>query len=138
MSASLVLDTTTSQVTNSAGQRRVLVMDSDANHRYIYQRALNHAGYEVHAVTSLPEANHLLARHHFEVFLSDVETAVLNGEFERLAALCDTLTQKDTRVIMVADEGHYHLQSQAAGAAGFIKKPIQVRPLVALVNDLAQ
>lgn len=138
MFTSLVLDTTISQVTNSAGLRRVLVMDSDAHHRYIYQRALNHAGYEVYAVTSLPEAKHLLAQHHFEVFLGDVETAVINGEFERLAALCDDLSKKDTRVIMVADEGHYHLQSRAAGAAGFIKKPIQVRPLVALVNDLCQ
>lgn len=136
MSPSLSIDTTAPQVTRPAELGRVLVMDSDAHHRYIYQRALNHAGYHVDAVTSLPEAKHLLARHQYAVFLGDVETAVLNGEFERLAALCNDLTKQDTSVIMVADEGHYHLHSQAAGAAGFITKPIQVRPLVSLVNDL--
>lgn len=138
MSSSLSLDTTTPQIISPLVLRRVLVMDIDANHRYIYQRALQHAGYEVHAVASLPDAQHLLARHHFEVFMGDVETAVINGEFERLAAICDTLSKNGTSVIMVADEGHYHLQSQAAGAAGFIKKPIQVRPLMDLVNDLCQ
>lgn len=136
MSPSLAIDTTTPQLTKPAGLGRVLVMDSDAHHRYIYQRALNHAGYHVDAVTSLPEAQHLLTRHQYAVFMGDVETALINGEFERLAALCDDLSKKDTSVIMVADEGHYHLHSQAAGAAGFIKKPIQVRPLVSMVNNL--
>ena len=116
--------------------RRILVVEDDSNHRYIFGRTLSHAGYQVYPAATVAEADNLLAENHFDLLLCDV--CLDGGRYgtDLVQAHAAELTEQGTRIVMVSSEVHYRHKCEALGLDLFVKKPVGIRPLMALVDRL--
>jgi CheY-like chemotaxis protein len=63
----------------SNGRRRILVVDDDARERTQAVDALSQGGYQVDTAASKAEVISLLARHDYDLVLSDLKMPDLNG-----------------------------------------------------------
>ena len=116
--------------------RRILVVENDANHRYIFDRTLRHAGYQVYPAATLEEADNLLAENRFDLLLCDV--CMDGGRYgtDLVQERSAELTQHGTHIVMVSSDAQYRYMCEGLGLDIFMKKPVGIRPLVALVNRL--
>lgn len=117
--------------------RRVLVVDSNPNLRHLYVQALERAGYEVYAATTIQEARRLLGDHEFNVFLSDTH---FNNRDLGVGLLLEQWTlfaAKNIKTIVMSSHIQYELICQKMGVDVFLVKPIAIDRLVILVNRLA-
>ena len=115
---------------------RILVIEDDANQRYIFRRALSHAGYQVYPAATLDEAHNLLTNNRFDVLLCDVRMDGGRYGTELIQAHATQLNERDTQIIMTSGEASYRHMCESLGLNLFVKKPIGVRPLVELVSNL--
>lgn len=115
---------------------RVLVLDDDANLRFIYKQALRHAGYEVYSAETTQKAQTLLASYQFDVFIADTH---LNGRDQGIDLLCEQaaeLNKSGTHIIIMSCDAQYLQVCQEIGVDLFIEKPLAIDRLVALVDRL--
>jgi two-component system, NarL family, capsular synthesis sensor histidine kinase RcsC len=61
------------------GRRRILVVDGDPRERGQAVDALNQGGYQVDSAATKAEVISLLARHDYDLVLSDLKMPDLNG-----------------------------------------------------------
>ena len=122
---------------NTTSPRRILVMDDDANLRYIYRQALHQAGYEVHLAATIQEARSLLEAIEFDVFLGDTHLEGRHRGADLLREQIDTLIQKGTRILMLSSHTHYRSICEEMGVNMFVEKPVGINRLVTLVDRLA-
>ena len=65
--------------TEANGRRRILVVDDDARERARAVDALGQGGYQVDSASSKAEVVSLLARHDYDLVLSDLKMPGING-----------------------------------------------------------
>ena len=120
----------------SSSSQRVLVMDDDENQRYIFGRALEHAGCQVYPASTIQEARHLLNNNHFDVLLCDVCMDGGRYSTDLIQEYSSELSAQGTEIIMMSAERQYQHLCEAAGLSHFVAKPIGVQPLLVLVSSL--
>lgn len=118
---------------------QVLVVDDDPINLRIAARLLRSLGHHGALVNDGAKALRLLARQHFDVLLLDVNMPGLNGQ-EVLAALRPR-DAAGRRVPVLMVSGHADASTQAhylaAGADGFLGKPLDQAGLAAALDRLA-
>jgi len=114
----------------------VLVVEDDADLRYLYEAALTHGG---HTVTTAPEtipALLQLTNRAIDVIVLDIVLPDLPGtrllEFMRGDPRLRTIPV----VVLSANESARE-RALALGAACFITKPVRLKALAALIDQLA-
>jgi DNA-binding NtrC family response regulator len=118
--------------------RRVLVLDSNPNLRYIYIQALHRIGYEAYPAATIQEARDLLTTYDFDVFLTDTHLDYHDQGIELLREQMDGLTRNNVKIILMSSHYRFQLVSQEIGVDVFIEKPVAVDQLIKLVNRLVQ
>jgi signal transduction histidine kinase len=108
---------------------RVLLVDDDAQVRRLTERMLRHAGYDVHAVGSGPDALAELRRTSFDILLTDM---VMPGMSGRDLAREVARDHPRTRIVFMSG---YH-PGTPIPAWQFIAKPFDRQTLLAKLGDL--
>lgn len=112
---------------------RILVVDDEKNIRVTLADILAEQGYEVRTARTGERAVKLCSRQPFDVVLLDVRMPGIDGveAFRRIRA-----KRSDIRVIMMSAYSIEELRREAlaAGALGFVRKPLDVDSLVALIG----
>ncbi len=114
----------------------VLIMDDDANLRFIYKQALRYAGYEVYTAETIQKTNRLLDAHRFDVFIGDTH---LYGRDQGINLLCKQsaqLSKNGTQIIMTSCDAQYKTICQKMGVSLFIEKQLAIDHLVTVVDRL--
>jgi len=110
----------------SAGSRKVLVVDDDPQLREVLVEALSDQGYEVAAAESGEQALEILAREKIHVQLIDLQLPGING-----IDLCRKLSDMDPvaqRIAMTAYVSVFNLvESREAGFDDYFVKPFTVQ-----------
>lgn len=119
--------------------RRIVVVDDDPAVRRWLQRVLGHhlPGVDVQSVANGREALHGLAAGSASVLITDVEMPGLGGG--ELVSLIRGLPRYDDMAIVVISSAAGPVQwgqLRESGADGFLMKPLDAVPLVALVKSL--
>jgi DNA-binding NtrC family response regulator len=115
--------------------RRVLLMECKDSLRHEYSVALRQAGYRVHEATSLQQANALLAKRRFNVFICALDTGgdnVLN----MVRAQTDRLNETGTHVIAISSQGGHRSNWEELGVDFYLETPVATGPLTTLVDRL--
>jgi two-component system, NtrC family, response regulator HydG len=108
--------------------RPVLIVDDEKDMGALLQRALTRAGHEAIAVTSANEALDLVSQKDFEVVLTDLGMAEMNG-----LHVCERVLGMQPQVPVIVVTGQSTMSSAVAslraGAFDFITKPVDVKLL---------
>jgi len=116
---------------------KVLVIDDDALHAETVAEGLERVGYECTAATSGKEGARLLGQDDYDVVLTDLKMADLDG----LAILRLAKEQApDVEVVMITGHGDVKTAVEAIkqGAANYLTKPVDVAELRAIVDKAAE
>lgn len=135
---SLLMDRPQPLAMKSWGVRRVLILDSNPNLRYIYIQALHRIGYEAYPAATIQEARDLLTTYDFDVFLIDTHIDNHDQGIELLREQMHMLVKNNVKIILMSSHGRFQLVSQEVGVDFFIEKPVAVDHVINLVNRLVQ
>ncbi len=105
----------------------VLVIDDDAAHAEVLGEALASSGYIPRVVHSGREGRRLLAEEDFDLVLTDLRMADVDG----MAVLDAARRKGDTEVVMITGHGSVEsaVDAMRAGAAHYITKPVNLAEL---------
>jgi CheY-like chemotaxis protein len=118
-------------------RKRILVIDDDPGVRTILSSALGAAGFDVVPAESGRDALSMLVRDEFDVILTDVHMAELDGR-QLFAFLGEHLSQYKERVIFITGDTSNPETMIFLGETGrpFLSKPLDLPQLVATVEQL--
>jgi two-component system chemotaxis response regulator CheY len=122
----------------------VLVVDDSAAIRKILQRVLRQTGMalgQIHEAGDGEEALTIMARHHVDLVLSDINMPNMDG-LQLLACLKESPSWQLVPVVMITTEGGEAKVGEAVrlGAAGYVRKPFtadQIKEKLTVIFDLA-
>jgi two-component system, chemotaxis family, chemotaxis protein CheY len=122
----------------------VLVVDDSAAIRKILQRVLRQTGMalgQIHEAGDGEEALAVMARHHVDLVLSDINMPNMDG-LQLLACLKESAAWHLVPVVMITTEGGEAKVGEAVrlGAAGYVRKPFtadQIKEKLTAIFDLA-
>jgi two-component system, NtrC family, response regulator HydG len=114
----------------------VLVIDDDAAHAEVLGEALAASGYVPRVVHSGQEGRRLLAEEDFDLVLTDLRMADVDG----MAILEAARRKGDTEVVMITGHGSVEsaVEAMRAGAAHYVVKPVnlaELREVLARIVD---
>ncbi len=113
---------------------KILVVDDEAEHCFVIQRALQEEGYDVTAAFSGEEALGALKQEAFQLLLLDVRMPGMDG-----VQVLETVRQTDAEltVIIVSAFEHVHtaVRCMRLGAYDYLTKPINVHELKITVSN---
>jgi CheY-like chemotaxis protein len=112
----------------------ILLVEDDAPNRRAVTLALKSAGHEVMSAGDGTEALELLARHHFELVITDLLMPNLNG-----LNLINSIRLKSPDVPLVLMSGYLPQdlgKSVMKGIAAFLQKPFSPTTLIMTVERL--
>ncbi|MDO4163366.1 MAG: response regulator transcription factor [Bacteroides sp.] len=115
---------------------KVLLVDDDIVLGNIATLALQQAGYEVHFQTSLYGIVEVLHELNPHIIVLDVEI----GDKDGMATAPDLLAEApDTPILFISShtDADYVVKSMQLGAVGYLKKPFDVKELIAYVGRFA-
>jgi two-component system, response regulator, stage 0 sporulation protein F len=110
---------------------RLLIVDDNDGIRTLLADIFHDAGYAVQTATNGWEAIECLARHTYDVVLTDLEMPVVNGR-----ELATTLRKRFTRiplVVMTGSTGGAAL-AREMDAAAYVEKPFDLTTVVSTVG----
>ncbi len=116
---------------------KVLVIDDEPFHAETVAESLDRVGYECTVATSGKEGARLIAQDDFDVILTDLKMADLDGlAILRLAKQ----ESPDAEVVMITGHGDVKTAVEAIkqGAANYLTKPVDVAELRAIVDRAAE
>jgi len=121
---------------NPLQDTRILIMEDDANLRRLFAKALRAANYHIEEASTLDEANSLLTKERFHLWLCDLN---MNGatSLNLLKRVHDPITRNGTRVIIISGENQFQPATDDLGIDFFLQKPISIGTLVDLVQRLS-
>ncbi|NOK85784.1 MAG: hypothetical protein GFH27_549371n22 [Chloroflexi bacterium AL-W] len=112
--------------------RNVLIIDDEANMRWVLGQALEQAGYTAHGASGGDESMHMLARNSIDLVLLDLK---LRGE-DGLAVLRQVRERwPDVVVMMLTAYGTVPnaVEAMHLGAADFLRKPFDIEEVMVKV-----
>jgi two-component system response regulator HydG len=115
---------------------RVLVIDDEAFHAETVAESLERVGYDCTLATSGAEGADKIANEDFDVILTDLRMADLDG----LAILRKARQeQPDTAVVVITGHGDIKtaVEAMKQGAANFLEKPVNLTELRSMVDKAA-
>jgi two-component system response regulator HydG len=119
------------------GKTHVLVVDDEPDTALLAADGLSALGYHVEAVTSGAEALERLAARPFDIVVTDVKMAPMNG-----IELCQILRERFPDVVPIVMTGAASLDTAVAairaGAYDFVTKPLRLDPLAIAVERAAE
>lgn len=100
-------------------------------------RALVARGFECEVAANGREARELIRSQRFDLFVLDVDVPLING-LTLLEYLRRDPGHAEVPVLMLGDEDTDFDREQAIalGASGFLTKPLQLRPLYAIIDSI--
>lgn len=116
---------------------RVLIVDDEKAHAQVVAETLERQGYECSIATSGVAGSRLLDQDEFDVVLTDLRMAEVDGmEILRKARL----SQPDAEVLVVTGHGDVKTAVEAIkqGASNYLTKPLDMAELRVLVEKAAQ
>ncbi|HBI43769.1 MAG TPA: sigma-54-dependent Fis family transcriptional regulator, partial [Planctomycetales bacterium] len=116
---------------------KVLVIDDEAFHAETVAESLERVGYECTVATSGTAGARLIAQDEFDVILTDLKMADLDG----LAILRIAREEApEAEVVMITGHGDVKTAVEAIkqGAANYLTKPVDVAELRAIVDKAAE
>lgn len=126
--------------TDLAFAMRILLVEDNPNNRRVVELLLEPTGAELVMAENGAEALTILAAQHFDVILMDMQMPVMDGltatrEVRRLEASRGDRVAATPIVMMTANASREHREAAfAAGADGFITKPVTPATLYAGIN----
>ncbi|GLT16883.1 Fis family transcriptional regulator [Vibrio zhanjiangensis] len=110
---------------------KILAVDDSVSIRQMVSHTLRDAGYDVETANDGQDALSKVARHKFDVVISDVNMPIMGG-FELVKALRDQPQYKFTPILMLTTETSTEkkLQGKTAGATGWLVKPFNPETLL--------
>lgn len=126
-----------SAVGKNADVRQILILEDDDHLRRIFSRALRKGDYDVYTAATLEEAKQLLEATRFDVFLCDVHIGQGRGT-DLLREQSATLQEKGTQTVMISADARYRSLTEELGVEFYLEKPIDLQPLVILIDRLTQ
>ena len=116
--------------------RRILVVDDEPSIRFVLEKALGKAGFEVEAVGSAEEARERIAAERYAVALLDVRLPGESG-FQLLEALHGQRRRPLVVVMTAQDTLRAAVTAMRLGAEDYLVKPFDLERVVAVVRELA-
>ena len=114
----------------------VLVVDDEPSIRFVLEKALGKAGFDVVCAASAEEARERLAERRFEVALLDVRLPGRSG-FELLEEIRAAGRRPFVVVMTAQDTLRAAVNAMRLGAEDYLVKPFDLDRLVQVVSDLA-
>ncbi len=124
------------KVEEKAITSRILVLEDDESLLNLYRKVFQKSGHIVQTAQTLTDANNLLGRENFDMFLCDVRIDKSFG-VDLLLIWRDKLLKNKTRVVVVSGDPWYRQMSEKVGADFFFRKPIEMSVLIDLANNLS-
>ena len=116
---------------------RILCVDDNDNNLYILNTLLDHAGYEVLLARTGEEAVTLAVAEKPDMVLMDLTLPGIDGcEATRQIRAEPELGDIPIIALSAHAEEEKGAEARAAGCAGYARKPIQIRALLATINGL--
>lgn len=116
-------------------RQNALILEDNPQLLRLYSRVLENSGYLVEAVTTAKEAELLLERGLYAVFLCDTQVTDA-AIMPLLRRWMPRLTQRETRVMVVSGKQQYSQLCDELGIEFFVDKPITNDMLKAMVGRL--
>ncbi|MFP4394657.1 MAG: response regulator [Anaerolineales bacterium] len=126
-----------STVSKTADVRQILILEDDDHLRRIFSRALRKSDYDVYTAATLEEAEELLESTRFDIFLCDVHIGKGRGT-DLLREKSAALRKQGTQVVMISADARYRSLTEELGVEFYLEKPIDLHPLVILIDRLTQ
>jgi CheY-like chemotaxis protein len=115
---------------------RVLVIEDNEANQMLTRAVLEGDGYEVSVAATSVEAMEVVRRNRPALILMDIQLPGEDGLSLTRSLKADPMTSSIPIVALTAHAmGGYRERSLAAGCAGYISKPIDVKTLGALVHE---
>ena len=115
------------------GQKRVLIVDDEADIRQLLSCYLSKIGWEVVAVQGGQEALHAFKLGRFEAILADVD---LKEELDGIEVAKRLLNQDPSlKVVIMSGRSHHEERVKEAKVGVFVAKPFDIPALGALLSE---
>jgi CheY-like chemotaxis protein len=122
-----------SQEIRMGSKARILVAEDHLDSREALRELLEAFGYEVIEAINGRQAVDAAVQHHPSLILMDVMMPEMDG-FEAIRLIRDTPDTTDVPIIAVTAMDGARELALHAGANDYVKKPIEIRRLIGLVN----
>jgi DNA-binding NtrC family response regulator len=113
----------------------IIVLEDDPDAIRLYEKALGNSGYAVCPVSSIAEADALLADRIFDLCICDMRLGGEHGS-DFLTERFDDLHAQGTKVIVVSGNPEYRPFCEELGVEFYLEKPVSLSHLVILVSRL--
>ncbi|HYW42198.1 MAG TPA: PAS domain S-box protein [Bryobacteraceae bacterium] len=117
--------------------RRILVADDDESIRKLFGNTLAAAGYEVELASDGDEVLKTLARHPFDLVITDLVMPNREG-LETIVAVRKSGARSKIMAVSGAFDGAFLETARLLGAAAAVAKPVSPEQLIALVRKLLE
>jgi DNA-binding response OmpR family regulator len=127
--------TTSSQADTTEKEAVILIVEDDADAREIIELMLKSVGYQTHTASNGPDALALIASHHFDLILLDINMPGMDG-YEVARRIKADPAFRNIPIIMVSGRNEVidQVLGLELGADDYIIKPIEPRLLQARVK----
>ncbi len=113
----------------------IIVLEDDSDAIRLYEKALGNSGYEVCPVSSIADADALLAERTFDLCICDMRLGGEHG-IDFLTERFGDLHARGTKVIVVSGNPEYRPFCDELGVEFYLEKPVSLSHLVILVSRL--
>jgi two-component system nitrogen regulation response regulator GlnG len=120
-----------------SGKKKVLVVDDEENIRWIFKKALEKKGFEVHAVVSGEEALDKISTTDYLLVFSDIFLGGMDGIV--LLEKVNAIKPNQRVVVMTAqDTMNNAIEAMRKGALDYISKPFDFEEIYSLLDKAVQ
>ncbi len=113
--------------------QRILIVDDDMFFRKLLTKLLGEQGYDIRTAESGEEALQILQTQTFDLMISDINMAPMNG-IELLEKTLESYADQCVIMVTVRDEIEVAVDTMKKGAFDFLAKPIQLKELFSTVQ----
>ena len=122
---------------NAKEHKTILVIDDSTTNIVLLQAVLNTKGYNIETALNVKEAHNSISKKKPDLILLDLLMPRING-FDFLKELKETkgLDQIPVIVVSAMTDQETEQRTKELGAIHFVKKPIDIQNIIALVSNV--
>lgn len=113
----------------------ILIAEDKADIQRLYRKALRNFGFQVTVASTVSEAEELLTREAFALFLCDIHLGRQRA-VSLLQQVTSQLHQAGTKIIVVSADSSYHESCLEIGVDLYLEKPVSIPTLVTFCQRL--